>query len=85
MPSGCTKPLTVTSLGTSWAVIRGAVAAMRTATTAKRLNKLLVVTKLDTVIGPKYTGARKRPAMLASPAAALLWPSLRLGGEGSQE
>ena len=83
LPSGCTKPMTVTSFGTSWAVIRGAVAAMRTATTANRLNNLLVVTTLDTVIGPKYTGARKRPATrcVAGSSIALAQPPAGRRGE----
>ena len=38
--------------------MRGARAMSRTATTANRLNNLLEITKLDTGIGPKYTGAR---------------------------
>ena len=40
--------------------VRGARAMSRTATTANRLNNLLGCTTLDTVIGPKYTGARLR-------------------------
>src|SRR5262245_10279364 len=57
LPSGRTNPKTLTSLGTSWAVIPGAKATRRTVTTANRLNNLLVST-LDTGIAAKYTGAR---------------------------
>ncbi|MEO7133095.1 MAG: hypothetical protein ABI024_02640 [Vicinamibacterales bacterium] len=47
----------------------------KTATTINRLNDLLEITKLDTAIGPKYTGRRKKPARLRRAVAALSCPA----------
>src|SRR5215207_7842566 len=66
LPSGCTNPSTVTSFGTSWAPVRGASTSSKTATRTNRLNKLLEITKLDTGIGPKYTGRRKKALLEGS-------------------
>jgi hypothetical protein len=43
------------------------MAVRTTITTANRLNDLLVVSTLDTVNGPKYTGARNQHVFEGEP------------------